>query len=218
MNVSDFWLNQLGRRGDSLAASLFGVLVYLAFATAGALIVSRRARNAIGWLLLGSAACQLLGSLSIHYAVFGLVIYPGSLPGALWVAPVGGELRAVGFYLIVSFLLLLFPTGGLPSPRWRWFAWVTALVEALAALSQFLGSDLSSIDQRLAGIGNPLGIIPQSVADPLQTIFGFGLLFACVIGCVASVIVRYRGPAPSSGNKSSGWPSGGSGSRSPSSP
>jgi hypothetical protein len=194
-NGSDIWLNTFNPQGDALPVSLFGGLVYLAFATAGALVVSRRPRNAIGWLLLGAAFCQLAGSISINYAVYGLIVHPGNpgaAPGAQWLAPIGGELRAIGFYVIVTYLLLLFPIGRLPSPRWRWFAWATALVEVVASLSQLLSGDLSAIDTQLTGARNPLGVIPQSIADPIQTIFGFGLFFLCVIGCVASVIVRYR--------------------------
>ncbi|MDE3230220.1 MAG: hypothetical protein KGO05_10090, partial [Chloroflexota bacterium] len=119
-NGSDIWLNTFNPQGDSLPISLFGGLVYLAFATSGALVVSRRPRNAIGWLLLGAAFCQLAGSIAINYAVYGLIVHsgdPGAAPGAQWLAPIGGELRAIGFYVIVTFLLLLFPTGRLPSPR-----------------------------------------------------------------------------------------------------
>jgi hypothetical protein len=192
LNAPDLYFLRMNPGADSLATNLIGVLVFMAYVTVGALIASRRPRNAVGWLLLSAGLFTIAGSLAIDYAVYGLVTRPGTLPEAALAGATGNMLRSAGFYLIVTFLLLLFPTGRLPSPRWRWFAWATAVVIIVAIGSQSLGADLSTGSDQLASIANPMGVIPAGVAGFLQTIFGFFLTFACIIGCCASVVVRYR--------------------------
>lgn len=176
---------------NPLAINLLGALVLLAYATIGALIASRHPRNAIGWLLVCSALLSTFGNFAIDYAVYGLVTRPGALPAAAWLGMFGGLARSEGFQLIVTFVLLLFPTGHLPSPRWRPLAWATVIVMVLAGLSVLLGQTLSEADQRLVPFANPLGIIPTAVADTLQGV-SLLLFFACVIGCCAAVVVRFR--------------------------
>ncbi len=108
VHILDFWLE------NTVAAA--------GFSTVGAVIVSRRPKHIIGWLL--SMAGLFIGGLnhfSSEYAIYTLLAQPGSLPG--------GEVAAwLAFWLFVPaltlmmFLFLLFPTGRLPSSRWRWFA------------------------------------------------------------------------------------------------
>ncbi|MGZ6390569.1 MAG: hypothetical protein ACXWQZ_15075 [Ktedonobacterales bacterium] len=176
---------------DPLAINLLGALVLLAYATIGALIASRHPRNAIGWLLSSSALLSAFGNFALEYAVYGLLTRPGALPAAAWLGMFGGLARSEGFQLIVTFVLLLFPTGHLPSPRWRPLAWVTVAVMVLSGLSVLLGQNLSEADQRLASFANPLGVIPAAIADNLQGV-SFLLFFACVIGCCAAVVARFR--------------------------
>ncbi|HEU0026235.1 MAG TPA: hypothetical protein VFQ25_03895 [Ktedonobacterales bacterium] len=192
LNAPDLYFLQVNPGSDPLAINLTGVLVFMAFATVGALLASRRPRNAVGWLLLSAGLFAIAGGLGIDYAVYGLVARPGALPEAALAGALGNMLRSAGFDPIVTFLLLLFPTGRLPSPRWRWLAWATAIVIIVAIGSQSLGANLSTGSEQLASIANPVGVIPADVADVLQTIFGFFLTFACIIGCCASVVVRYR--------------------------
>lgn len=176
---------------DSLAINLLGALVILAYATIGALIASRHPRNPIGWLLVGSALLSAFGDFALEYAVYGLVTRPGALSGATWFGVSGGLARSEGFQLIVTFVLLLFPTGRLPSLGWRLLAWATVTVMALSGLSVLLGQTLSEADQRLASFANPLGIIPAATADLVQGV-SFLLFFACVVGCCAAVVARFR--------------------------
>ncbi len=86
------------------------------YATLGALIV-RRAGNVVGWFLLSGGMATAVVSLASAYAVIGTK-NPGTLPGAA----LAGLLAECSFVLLVSgiaFMFLLFPTGHLPSRRWR---------------------------------------------------------------------------------------------------
>ena len=100
------------------------------YATLGALVV-RRASNVIGWFVLGvGAGMAVMGSASA-YAVLGIA-HPGTLPAPELMA-VLAEWSFVPVFTAIIFMLLLFPSGTLPSPRWRPFAALTVLATALAS-------------------------------------------------------------------------------------
>ena len=156
----------------------------LAFATVGALVASRVPANPIGWLLLGSALAYTLAT-----AATGLSAPHPSAP-AWYTADAdlaGQPLYTAG--LALGFLtLLLFPTGSLPSRRWRWVAWLIGAGWLLFTIGQTLGParlpDLPAANP--AAVGGSLG----RVLGDLQT----GQLLAIAGGVLAciSLIVRFR--------------------------
>ena len=95
---------------------------YIGAPLLGGLIASRRPYNPYGWLWLGVGLASALASLGYVYAVYALVLEPGSLPAPRTVVVL---LQRYGFALVVilvPFLLLLYPDGRLPSRRWRFLA------------------------------------------------------------------------------------------------
>ena len=91
---------------------------------------------------------------------------------------------------LVGFILLLTPTGSLPSPRWRWWAIVTAAVPVVFLLGQPLSA-------------GPLGGPDESVTSPLAVPGLAGLVLVASIAAlifsqlavlvdVASLVVRFR--------------------------
>jgi hypothetical protein len=189
--ITDQFLSTANPDSDPALITLIGALVYMAYVTIGALIIWRRPGNRIGWLLLSIGFLTIVASLMIDYAIYGLVTRPGSQPYALWVGSLAEPIRSVAFYLIL-FLLLLFPTGRLPSPRWRWLAWATGITAVLASLSEVLGPDMSNISSVLAPFTNPTAVLPNDLANTLQAFTGFLMIFACFIACCVSVVARYR--------------------------
>ena len=89
------------------------------YATLGALVV-RRAGNVIGWMLLGIGAALAIMASASAYAVLGIT-HPGTLPAPELVGLLA-EWSFVPVFPVLGFMLLLFPSGTLPSPRWRPFA------------------------------------------------------------------------------------------------
>ena len=79
-----------------------------AFSTVGALLAWKRPRNPIGWLLSATGLVTVV-------AIFGVFLahFPQTLTLAYWL----GWIFLLGIGLCV-FVVLLFPTGTLPSRRW----------------------------------------------------------------------------------------------------
>ena len=106
--------------------SLVGpVLAMLSAATVGAVLASRRPRHPVGWLLLGFALALTAIGVIAAYVAYGLLARPGALPAAATVARYIPATGAAALALL-SLVLLLTPTGSLPSARWRWWAVSTA--------------------------------------------------------------------------------------------
>jgi signal transduction histidine kinase len=155
----------------------------------GVLIVSRLPRHPIGWLF---TACGLASAITVAvytYAEYGLVVHPGSLPGALAAGWVSSWVWAFGFAPLVTFGVLLFPDGHLPSRRWRYLAWLdAAAIVALATSNAFRPGPLTNHPVA----DNPLGVpLPHQVFAALGAA-GFGLLLVGLAGSAVSAVVRWR--------------------------
>ena len=102
--------NVLANGGENIALAVI-------FGSVGLVVARRQPRNAIGWLMLAGPALELLSIDGTVYAelsyrpgyhlAFGVV---GVLLNSSWVVGDGA----------LALVILLFPDGALPSPRWRW--------------------------------------------------------------------------------------------------
>src|SRR5215216_5796210 len=134
---------------------LDSTLSALSYAPVGALIASRHPENPVGWLLCLFGLVISISHFGAQYATYALLAQPDSLPAGeamawivSWVLPIINGLTV--------FYILLFPTGGLPSRRWRWLGWLTvAFVVVGVILAAFSSGALLGI---LGPIRNPLGI------------------------------------------------------------
>ena len=181
-------LASLNEPSSSLRTTALISLVILAFSTVGALIGSRRPGNPIGWLFCSGALAWILGELALEYGVYALITAPGSLPAGGWVAWFGAWARGMGWFLLVLFLLPLFPNGRLPSPRWRPLLWGTVGFVGLFTLVSWFSSE--SVDFRLASVRNPLGIELEAV-DVLGEAMYLSLPLL-IVPSGAAAIVRFR--------------------------
>jgi hypothetical protein len=176
-----------------LLGDIFYDIVLLIFITVGAFIASHRPKNPIGWIICAAALIWALSDFALDYGVYGLITAPGSLPVGVFVSLFGAVGRSIGWFLIITFLLLLFPNGHLPSSRWRPLAWIIAgLLVAEPFTLLFDPTPFINVDSRLAGVQNPLGISGTSALfDHFTTLVNL-FLFATAVACIASVIVRFR--------------------------
>ena len=157
--------------------------------TVGAVLASRRPRHPVGWLLLGLGLSVSASGVADGYAPYGLLAQPGALPAARYVALYGPALLAIAITCI-GFVLLLTPTGALPSPRWRWWARVATaapvvVLLAVTLLPQPLGAEYQSV-------ANPLGLGALEAWLQAATGMGLALTVLGVVVAAASLVGRFR--------------------------
>jgi hypothetical protein len=128
------------------------ILAVVSGATVGAVVASRRPRHPVGWLLLALALSLVVSAAAAQYLVYGVMVRPGSLPAARYV---GLYFPATGIaaLILIGFVLLLTPTGRLPSPRWRWWARATVAVPVGLLLAETLAG--GPVDPRYGALGGP---------------------------------------------------------------
>jgi hypothetical protein len=174
---------------NPLGPALVVVVLALPFLAVGPLVAGRRPDNPIGWLFCGVALLWAVNAAATSYA--GYSIYgDGSLPKPEIAAWVAAWIQAVPLFVGPLYLLLLFPTGSLLSPRWRWAAWGIALLSVGSMISIALRP--GRVDGGVA-IDNPAaihGAVGRFLGslDPLFTALA-GILFAA---SVTALVLRFR--------------------------
>ncbi len=168
----------------------FGLMVTL-FPLVGALLIQSQPRNRIGWVLIAIGASWALTSLGDMYAAWALELHPGSLPGGEVVVAVNSALWLPPILLMGVYLILLFPDGHLPSPRWRILAWGTFAVGVCGFLAIALYP--GPIDDVAIPVEeNPLGVEAlQPLFDVLFCIV-LPLIPLSVLAAAVSAVLRYR--------------------------
>ena len=146
------------------------VLATLSWGAAGALIGARRPENPISLVLAGEALLLGVISLSETYS-------KSNLPFTSVAASVFSDLTLIPLLLAVPLLLLLFPTGRSPTPRWRWVGWLLAASATCGVLGLIVrGSE---------GMQTPVAVRVLLTASGLAGFAGTTL-------ALASVVVRFR--------------------------
>lgn len=164
------------------------VLSWLGLPVVGAVVVSRRPGNVVGWLLLGSGTGIAMGLVAGALQMF--VTGPDGVSGPAGVAVL--IVGTVGFnagYGLIPLLLLYFPEGRLEE-SWRRLARLVVALLVLSALAWLLRETTTLESGTL--VANPLappvlGPVAEAAIGPLIV-----ALVLAALAAVARAVVRYR--------------------------
>ncbi len=173
---------------DAVALLLFGVL--------GAVLLAKGRAAGLGRALLLTG-----GMIALDYLLSGLADaiadgQPRPVAAARLLNIASEAVFVVAFFLFVLAPLFLFPTGRLPSRRWRWVAGAAVLGCSVSVLSVLLAP--GPVDEDVTAWGeNPIGLhaLP-GLMDALE-VAGMALLAVSLVAGLAAFVIRwlrYRGP------------------------
>jgi signal transduction histidine kinase len=166
------------------------MVMVLGYCTVGALVASRTSANPTGWLMLAVGVGFILSGLSDEYVRYALETEPGSLPfatAAAWLA--NWSFLLIGAPILL--LLLLFPTGSVPSPRWRHLPVTIVALFSLTAIAAILNPGRLDAGHNVR-LENPTGVPELGAAiDVVFPLLGIAILLASLATAVA-LVLRFR--------------------------
>jgi hypothetical protein len=163
----------------------------LAFVSVGALVATKRPENPLGWVMLAAGIAYSVAGISTGWVEE--FVEPGmqnSLP-AIYLGWVSSWMWGIGPFISGTYLLLLFPDGHVPSPRWRPVARAIGVGIVMVVTGIAFKPGPMEVDAPVE-INNPLGI--GATGMPIGIVGGIGaaIVFAGILLSVGSLFVRYR--------------------------
>jgi len=177
--------------GTPIVVLIIAVILVGMWVVTGALIISRHPRHPVGWLLCAGMFSPAIDMFSAGYAAYDTFVYPGSLSGVN-LALVWLKLSSLGAFGTAAFalILLLFPDGRPPSPRWRVVTWT-----AIGTLILYLS--LQALEPGpinfLPGRIYPFGVSASlwTYLEPLRWM-AISILMLCYAAALLSLVSRLR--------------------------
>ena len=181
------WSTPLPRGWNPWRDQAISLVGFIGAPILGAFLASRRPENRYGWLWLGLGLSFAFVGLAEPYAAYALVAEPGSLPAPRMV----NKVLASAWVVLIAFLpfvFLLFPTGQLPSRRWRFLAWVVIVTGAALLLLAFFSPESGQGPVKVPfAVGGELGEVISAVV-----IGAVLVVFAAIILSAVSLVFRFR--------------------------
>jgi len=163
---------------------------FTALAVVGSVLVARRPRNPIGWLLSGAGLLAAAYNATIELATYGLVTARGSVPFPVIVGAIA-QFWLAGLILCFALAVFLFPTGRFPSSGWRRIALGVGLLPFVATAVLLMGTAEIPVGPELERFANPLfvpALAPLAGVPPVL----FLLITSPLVVATASLVARYR--------------------------
>jgi hypothetical protein len=173
-----------------------GTLI-VAFGGVGLVVANRQPRNRLGWILLGWLFLLGLGGIAGPYAVLDYRFGHHGLPLGPVAVVLNNSVQLLAL-LLAPLIILLFPDGYLPGPRWRWVVWtyagLVACVMTVAVANAI--APVADHDIRLDSSGNltSSGHLPGWLANPPAWIDAVVLvgLAGIVLAAVGLQVLSWR--------------------------
>ena len=158
----------------------------IVFALVGSFVAWHRPENPIGWLF---SACGVIVGLGGAGYMLAYLTEPDAPDSSIW-AWIGSIPISANIGLIVlSFLL--FPTGRLPSRRWRPVAWLAVFQMSAGIVGAILAGGFAGTDEEDFVVRSPFPESVEKVGEALSFVF-FPLTLGLILSALASQVVRYR--------------------------
>jgi signal transduction histidine kinase len=169
----------------------FAAAMVLGYSTVGAILASRARGNVIGWLMLGIGVAFALTGVTGEYSNYAFETDPGAVPFGSFAALLS-EMLWLPIIAGICLLAALYPTGRVPTPRWRFLPPATVVFIALFVVGYALSPRALEDAGLPATVTNPLGVDAlEPLADIIGVIAGIGLLVIAPLS-LATLVLRYR--------------------------
>jgi signal transduction histidine kinase len=163
-------------------------MIAVVYPAVGLLIAVRRPGNRIGWLMITIGLSFALSCVAHAYTERGPLTGPHGPVSGQWVDWLGTWVWVPGWTFLVTLLLVLFPDGHPPSPRWRPAIWSTFVAVAMLIAGFWVdphpGSQLT--------YQNPTATAATSGLATVLELGGVVLGIGTALVCLAGLIVRFR--------------------------
>jgi hypothetical protein len=169
-------------------SSVLDAFTALAIAVVAALIITNRSGNRLGWVMLLLGFSIALSGFSRAYAGIGMGGFDGVLPGLVLAAWVSQVIWFMIFFTL-ELLLLLFPTGMLLSPRWRWVVAAALLITVCALALLAVGTPIEVPGGQVA---NPIGLIPFERVERYLAVLFIPFLLTLVLALLSLALRFHR--------------------------
>lgn len=200
----------IGLMGVSVAMGITGLLLkqelvradlggvpFFAFGLVGMFVAMRQPGNPVGWLFMVVGIMPVVGFFSSAYAARAIQVDPGSLPGGEVATWISAWAWIPGVATLLTFGLLLYPAGHLPSPRWRTVSYGAAVAMAGAVTGiALMPGKMEPFEEGGPRLVNPFGI--EGAGGILEPLAGLSLSALVFFGAlsVASLAFRFRQTSP----------------------
>jgi hypothetical protein len=179
----------LPQAGGFTLDDLSGIIFVSGITVVGCLVLVRQPSNRQGWLFVGIGTLWAVSGATLTALDYQVQTGGQMKPWLPWLALGGSWTSDLAWVTSVTFMFLLFPDGRLPSPRWRWVAWLVGGFIGIALVLLLLAPGPLS---QVPSLTNPLGLAALEGAGEMldRLLLAF---VGCVLLCLASVFLRYRG-------------------------
>jgi len=185
------WMTVLnGGTAEGLGETFALALAFYAYLVVGLVMLARLPGHRLGWVMTAIGVITSVGVLAQEYARFGLVTRAEPVIGSVFAAWVAQWWWFPAISLVLVIVPLLFPTGRVPGPRWRWLLRAAVTIITITTFGAALAPELVGDDYR---VPNPIGVggVGDIEGGLVGNVLFLGLAF-CMALTLVSLIFRFR--------------------------